>query len=64
MRQSTTEGDCYKMHDAGPYGAGNPTVSCMENGQCKKEFPKSFSDATVPNLNGYPVYRWRPDEQA
>jgi hypothetical protein len=33
---------------------------CLDNGKCKKHFPKSFSEQTVMNDNGYPEYA-RPD---
>ena len=32
----------------------------MQEGQCSKDFPKSFNECTVVNLNGYPSYH-RPD---
>lgn len=32
---------------------------CMEDGKCKKEFPKSFNEETKENVNAYPLYRQR-----
>ena len=45
------------MH--GPCGVHNPSCVCMEDGQCKKKFPKPFCDKTAENINGYPAYRRR-----
>lgn len=50
------------MH--GPCGAFNQYAPCMENGQCKKKFPKEFANATDPHNNGYPLYRRRQEETA
>ena len=33
---------------------------CLENGRCKKHFPKSFCEQTRMNDDGYPEYA-RPD---
>lgn len=33
---------------------------CLENGKCKKHFPKTFCDATIMKEDGYPEYA-RPD---
>ena len=43
----------------GPCGVQNPSCVCMEDGQCKKKFPKQFRDETAENINGYPAYRRR-----
>ena len=43
----------------GPCGVQNPNSVCMDNGQCKKNFPKEYRDDTVENVNGYPAYRRR-----
>jgi len=40
----------------GPYSPEH----CLENGQCKKHFPKSFCPQTVMKDDGYPEYA-RPD---
>ena len=45
------------MH--GPCGVGYPNAPCMEDGKCKKDFPKAFSDETYRKENGYPLYRRR-----
>lgn len=44
----------FMMH--GPCGLQNPTCPCMENGRCKKHFPKDFSEETMENVDDYPVY--------
>lgn len=43
----------------GPCGILNPASVCMEDGKCRKRFPKEFRDETMENLNGYPAYRRR-----
>lgn len=35
----------------------------MENGQCKKKFPKSFSSITREHYNEYPVYMKRDNDR-
>jgi Helitron helicase-like domain at N-terminus len=45
------------MH--GPCGASNPYAPCMEDGKCKKRFPKDFQQTTATNVDGYPLYRRR-----
>lgn len=45
------------MH--GPCGQNNRYAPCMENGKCKKNFPKEFCTETVANEFGYPLYRRR-----
>lgn len=41
----------------GPCGHLNPSCVCMQDGKCKKVFPKSFIGETKENENGYPLYR-------
>jgi len=43
----------------GPCGLLNPNCVCMENGACKKNFPKEFREETLENINSYPAYRRR-----
>lgn len=43
----------------GPCGPVCPSAPCMENGECKKQFPKQLQPETVTNANGYPLYRRR-----
>jgi hypothetical protein len=45
----------------GPCGTAKPIAPCMEDGICRKGYPKDFSDETLPEVNGYPVYRRRDD---
>lgn len=45
------------MH--GPCGTDNTFAPCMENGKCKKKFPKEFCEETVHQHQGYPLYRCR-----
>ncbi|XP_072158483.1 uncharacterized protein [Bemisia tabaci] len=43
----------------GPCCERNPSSPCMKLGKCSKNYPKSFSETTIQNQNGYPVYRRR-----
>jgi hypothetical protein len=45
------------MH--GPCGAAFPNAPCMEEGKCKKQYPRKFQSETVTDVNGYPIYRHR-----
>ena len=47
----------------GPCGSYNPRCVCMENGRCKKNFPKDFCDETVNPEDSYPVYMRRSPEK-
>jgi hypothetical protein len=46
------------MH--GPCEATFPNAPCMEEGKCKKQYPRKFQSETVMDVNGYPIY-WRRD---
>ena len=43
----------------GPCGRLNRNSPCMENGICKKSFPKHCCDETILNDDGYPSYKRR-----
>ena len=43
----------------GPCGTANSKAPCMQDGKCNKRFPKPFSDETIPEVDGYPIYRRR-----
>jgi len=45
------------MH--GPCGAAFPNAPCMEEGKCKKQYPRKFQSETVTDVNGYPIYQRR-----
>ena len=47
----------------GPCGTANPNALCMVKlkDKCNKRFPKAFSDETLPEVDGYPIYRRRDD---
>ncbi|CAF4944016.1 unnamed protein product [Pieris macdunnoughi] len=46
----------------GPCGTLNRTSPCMADGKCTKNFPKDFTNDTITNVDGYPIYRRRsPD---
>ncbi|OMO49907.1 DNA helicase PIF1, ATP-dependent [Corchorus olitorius] len=47
----------FMMH--GPCGAPNPRAPCMEGQKCNKYFPKSFTQKTRIDSQGYPTYRRR-----
>jgi hypothetical protein len=45
------------MH--GPCGDTFLNAPCMEEGKCKKQYPRKFQSKTVMDVNGYPIYRRR-----
>jgi hypothetical protein len=45
------------MH--GPCGAAFPNAPCMEDGKCKKQYPRKFQSETVTNVNKYLIYQRR-----
>ncbi|XP_044593948.1 uncharacterized protein LOC123271618 [Cotesia glomerata] len=46
----------------GPCGTLNSSSPCMADGKCTKNFPKDFTNDTVTNVDGYPIYRRRNPE--
>ena len=48
----------------GPCGELDPQCVCMENGECKKKFPKPLQQQTDFSVNGYPLYRRRGQHRA
>nr|KAJ0188926.1 hypothetical protein LSAT_V11C900458960 [Lactuca sativa] len=49
----------FMMH--GPCGNDNPKCPCMIDNKCSKNFPKTFTEHTSVDENGYPIYRRRND---
>jgi len=45
----------------GPCGPHNLNSPGMDGDKCTKDFPKRFSDETVMNVNGHPLYQRRND---
>jgi len=45
------------MH--GPCGTAFPNAPCMEEGKCKKQYPRRFQSETMTNVNKYPIYQHR-----
>ncbi len=43
----------------GPCGVAFPNAPCMEDGKCKKQYPRKFQSETVMDVNEYPIYRRR-----
>ncbi|GFQ87930.1 helitron_like_N domain-containing protein [Trichonephila clavata] len=46
----------------GPYGALNPSSSCMKEGNCTKKYPRVHLKDTQTNDKGYPLYKHRAPE--
>ncbi|CAH1448309.1 unnamed protein product [Lactuca virosa] len=49
----------FMMH--GPCGSDNPKCPCMIDNKCSKNFPKTFTEHTSVDENGYPIYKRRND---
>jgi hypothetical protein len=43
----------------GPCGLDFLNAQCMEQGKCKKRYPRSFSEGMRCDVDGYPEYRRR-----
>jgi hypothetical protein len=43
------------MH--GPCGVAFPNAPCMEDGKCKRQYPRKFQSEMVTDVNIYPIYR-------
>ena len=57
--------DTVKRHMIhGPCGKLNLHCVCMQNGECKKKFPKPLQQQTDFSVNGYPLYRRRGQHRA
>lgn len=41
----------------GPYGNLNCSSSCMADGKYTKVFLKNFTNDTITNVDGYPIFR-------
>ena len=56
-----TQPELYRLVEThmihGPCGHLNPECSCMEHGQCSKNYPKELRKQTNINVNGYPEYK-------
>ena len=50
----------------GPCGTKYPHLPCMQNDDkvCSKGFPKKFCPETIPDVNGYPLYRRCNDDRS
>nr|XP_016462367.1 PREDICTED: uncharacterized protein LOC107785554 [Nicotiana tabacum] len=40
-----------------PWGQHHPTNSCMQYGQCKYHYPRSFINKSMQAKDGYPIYK-------
>ena len=47
-----------------PCGDLNPQCVCMEDGKCRKNFPKPLQQQTEFSVNGYPLYKRRGQHTA
>ena len=47
-----------------PCGHLNPQCVCMEDGKCRKNFPKPLQQQTEFSVNGYPLYKRRGQHRA
>ncbi|XP_077174871.1 uncharacterized protein LOC143828370 [Paroedura picta] len=47
----------------GPCGDQHLYSPCMKDKKCSERFPKSFQEDTLPNHNGYPLYRRRDNSR-
>jgi hypothetical protein len=45
----------YMVH--GPCGPNFLNAQCMEQGKCKKRYPRSFNEETHRDVDGYPEYQ-------
>ncbi|GLT30342.1 hypothetical protein SLA2020_051460 [Shorea laevis] len=52
-----------KFHIHNPCGKKFPNAPCMKNGKCSKGFPHAFSETTMLDKAGFPIYRRRNDGQ-
>lgn len=61
-----TDPELYKLVKShmihGPCGIFNTDSPCMEDGKCKKHFPKQISEETVISENGAVIYKRRQTE--
>lgn len=46
---------CHMMH--GPCGLARTSSPCMRNNKCSKFFPKKYTEQTIVDVDGYPVYK-------
>jgi hypothetical protein len=51
----------HMMH--GPCGVLNDKCTCMQDGECRFQFPRQFCDAAQMGKDSYLVYRRRDDGQ-
>ena len=45
-----------------PCCAKNPSAKCMKKNKCEKGFPKQFTEHTITDNKGYPLYRRKSPE--